>query len=194
MDGGSALNKDTRERERARLEQGIKVELETAFPKIEDAWGYGEAIVRDAKKASSYPESGYFRVHIAGLYHRGLRVVLGRTSIVLGADGVRLGEITGEQASEGGFLVGHVPFSRIVRIDWTGDEYYVEPHIYVLFRKGGACESVFVARRHEDAPGPMSYEELGEYSSSEKRSKQWVRRHGRQVRRANRRDLSGGSE
>src|SRR6185503_8446149 len=111
---------------------------------IDDSVGYGEAIIRDVRRADLYPEvdrdrkgiSPWFRVGLLGLYHRGLQVGLRIEGLCYDepAGGWRYSNYkSGEKPDINAFLVGRIPFERIVTVDWDGDEYYGFPHVYCRF-------------------------------------------------------------
>ena len=78
----------------------------------------------------------WFRVWIKGLYHRGLEVHLRLVGVVM--DPVmrrwRLAA-NGESPTLSASLVGRIPYDAIRSVDWTGDEFYAEPHIYATFNQ-----------------------------------------------------------
>lgn len=127
-----------------RLRRKWREELERNLRWIDDAVGYGEAIIRDVERVDFYPQieekrkgiSPWFKVGLLGLYHRGLQVGLR-------IEGLKYEEIykgwrycdfqKGETEHINAYLVGRIPFERIVSIDWKGDEYNSVPHVYCHF-------------------------------------------------------------
>jgi hypothetical protein len=60
---------------------------------------------------------------------------------------------SGEEKDINAYLVGLIPFERIVSIDWHGDEYYGLPHVYCRFsskRREPYEEIVFCEKRKLD--------------------------------------------
>lgn len=99
----------------------------------------GEAVIRDIKRFDSYPDlTGrkkgtfpWFQVEMKGLYHRSIEVFIGVPKAIRKG---MYGEwnITGirDEYTITGYVVGRVPFDRIVHIDWRGDENNPYPHIF----------------------------------------------------------------
>ena len=88
---------------------------------------YGDAIVRDVRRADAYPghsddEKGispWFRVGLLETYHRGIKVGLRIEGLVQGAGGGwRLSDPESEKPDVNAYVVGLIPFERIVNIDW----------------------------------------------------------------------------
>jgi hypothetical protein len=127
-----------------RARQHWKNEIEGKLHWIDDKVGFGEAIIRDARRFDAYPNvddrkrgiSAWFRVGILGLYHKGLQVGLRiealKYDITYGR--WRLNDFKiGETKDMNAYLVGKIPFERVVSIDWDGDEFYGFPHVYCHF-------------------------------------------------------------
>lgn len=144
------------------LRQKWKAEIQGHLRWIDDVVGYGEAIIRDVRRADLYPQvdaqgkgiSPWFRVGLLGLYHRGLQVGLRIEGLRYDepAGGWRYSDY-GEQPDVNAYVVGRIPFERIVSVDWDGDEYYGFPHVYCRFtskRKEPYEEVVFCERRRLD--------------------------------------------
>jgi hypothetical protein len=109
----------------------------------ESSW-QSEAIIRDVRRVDEYPGidekkkgiSSWFKVGLLGTYHRG---ILAGLRIV----GLKFDELekawrgydreAGEKPDLNAYLVGRIPYERIISIDWDGDEYYGMPHIYCRF-------------------------------------------------------------
>lgn len=146
------------------LRQKWKEEIQNNLRWIDDIVGYGEAIIRDVKRADSYPDvedkgkgiSPWFRTGLLGVYHRGLQVGLRIEGLKWEepAGGWRYCDFkSNEQPDLNAYLVGRIPFERIVSIDWEGDEYYGFPHIYCRFankRKEPYEQIVFCEKRRLD--------------------------------------------
>jgi hypothetical protein len=144
------------------LRQQWKDEIEARLGRPDE---HSEAIIRDVKRADSYPHlsdkekgiSAWFRVGLLGVYHRGIQVGLRIEALVKDpAVGWRLYDSASEQPDLNAYVVGLIPFERIVNIDWGGDEYYYVPHIYCRFtgRKKQPYEQVvFSEKRKLERPG-----------------------------------------
>jgi len=123
-----------------------------------------EAIIRDVKRVDEYPNvddkskgiSPWFRVGLLGTYHRGIMV--GLRIVGLKFDDVEktlrgYDRKCGEEPDLNAYLVGRIPYERIVSIDWDGDEFYGMPHIYCRFSSKGREpyeEIVFCEKRELD--------------------------------------------
>lgn len=120
--------------------QTIKKQLEKRIWKIEKTGVGIIAIIRDLARKDSYPESGYSKVEIKGLYHKGLEVfIYGSKQVVF--DKKKKEWRSARKKEKNTILalrVGRILFDNIIEIDWDGDEYYPYPHIYCNF-KGNDC-------------------------------------------------------
>lgn len=158
-----------------RLRQQWKDEIEARLGKAD---AYSEAIIRDVKRADSYPQlsdkekgiSAWFRVGLLGTYHRGIQVGLRIEGLVKDpAVGWRLYDPASEEADVNAHVVGLIPFERIVNIDWVGDEYYYVPHLYCRFtgpKKQPYEQVVFSEKRKIDRPGASDivyFSEIAKY-------------------------------
>jgi hypothetical protein len=153
--------------------QRLKVEVESRLQWIDKSTRYGEVIIRDVRRVDEYPNvkekskgiSSWFRVTLVGTYHRGIQVGLSFYSLKWCPKEESWHLTRDYKASEmNALLVGRIPYDRIVTIDWSGDEYYSEPHIYCLFtgwRPSPYEELVFCEEYMSDYPQPYSwYKEL----------------------------------
>ncbi len=148
-----------------------KDEIESNLRWIDDTVGFGELIIRDVRRADSYPKlddrkgiSPWFRVGMLGTYHRGLQVGL-RIEALKSVEGRgwRYAYDEGDQPDINAHLVGRIPFERIVSIDWRGDEFYGVPHVYCHFKNNGPYEEVvFCERRRLDHT--QYFSEIAKYS------------------------------
>jgi hypothetical protein len=110
-----------------------------------------EIIVRDIARLNDYPTlddslraiSPWFKVEALGFYHRGLEVVVSLREVVVNGKSARDAK-PDERASASTMIVaGRIPFDAVVTIDWSGDEYYQQPHFYCSFdQKDGPYEAV----------------------------------------------------
>lgn len=158
-----------------RSRQKWKDEIDARLGKPDE---YAEAIVRDVKRADSYPNlpdnengiSAWFRVGLLGTYHRGIQLGLRIEGLVKDpAVGWRLSDPKKEEPDLNAYVVGLVPFERIVNIDWAGDQYYYVPHIYCRFTgpKRQPYEQVVVCEKRKiDRPGETAtfyFSEIAKY-------------------------------
>ena len=166
-----------------KIRQRWKKEIEENLSWIGDVAGYGEVIIRDVKRVDKYPEvdetekgiSPWFRVGLIGIYHRGLQVGLR-------IEGLKFEESvgswrysdykSGEESDLNAYVVGRIPFEKIVEIDWDGDEYYRIPHVYCHFdsKRKKPYEEVVFCERHEGSYRPV-YEEVCKYDEVRRLSK-----------------------
>jgi hypothetical protein len=79
---------------------------------------------------------------------------------------------SGESSDINAYLVGLIPFERIVSMNWEGDEYDNIPHIYCHFtskKKEPYEEIIICERRHLDQH--EYYSEIAKYEQVRKLSK-----------------------
>ena len=133
--------------------QKIKEDIRQHLQLAADA-PWPEAIIRDVARLDDYPQpadtpwgvSPWFKVETKGIYHRGLEVLLKLESVVFSETEARA--TRGDEAGETVGIVGRIPFDSIVSIDWIGDEYYPQPHVYCWFENiDGPYESIEVYRQ-----------------------------------------------
>ena len=140
-----------------------------------------DIIVRDMKRIDRYPEaesakrgiSPWFRVGLAGTYHRG--IYIGHKWGMLTKDGDSW-RFTNYSAGENGdvklMMVSSLPYENIEHVDWDGDEYYSFPHIYCWFnRKRQPYEYTGLYTRGQNPGGLPFYTEFGNLKEIERRSK-----------------------
>ena len=113
-----------------------------------------DVIIHDVKRLDQYPSGGFegkgisawFRAGLMGTYHGGILAGLRWETLTKSPDG--RWRLTDYAADEKGelkvILLGEIPYERIEAVDWDGDEYYGQPHIY--------C--------HFDGPGHQPYQRL----------------------------------
>jgi len=168
--------------------QKIKADVETHLRWIDDSSRYGEAIIRDVKRADEYPNadekskgvSAWYKTSLLGTYHRGIQIGLGIASLKRSPDGT-CWHLTRDYAHRdiNAIIVGRIPYDRIVVIDWEGDEYYSGAHIYCRYSgwRPSACEDIILCEEHiSDYPQPHSwYGEIVSYRDALK----ITRRHER---------------
>ena len=92
--------------------------------------------------------SPWFKVEVKGFYHRGVEVFLSMpNSIKLLASGGWTFCHYDDPGAVIAFPVGRIPFDLIEHVDWEGDEYYPDPHIYCQFKDGEPYETVVFYRK-----------------------------------------------
>lgn len=165
--------------------QKLKAEVEAKLQWIDNSTRYGEAIIRDVKRADDYPNadpgsrgiSAWYRAGFLGTYNRGVQIGLDVCS--LKHVGERSYHLTRDYAGRDlkTILVGRIPYDRIVAIDWDGDEYYGFPHIYCHFHgwRPSPCEELVLCGEHiETYPRPHSwYSEVIPYAEAKKLTKRY---------------------
>jgi hypothetical protein len=166
-----------------RLRQTWQDEIERHMRRVDGRVGDGEAIIRDVKRIHSYPYTGgkrkaispWFKVDLLGTNDRGLQVGLKLVGLKYepGEKAWRFCNYSGgESADLNAYLVGLIPFERIVSINWEGDEYDHTPHIYCSFtskRKAPYEELIICERRHLNQH--EYYSEIAKYEQVRKLSK-----------------------
>jgi hypothetical protein len=128
-----------------RLRQNWKAEFEAKFLERRQK-GLAlaqDVIVRDMRRIDNYPDlkdekrgiSPWFKVGLMATYHRGIQVGLRWTRIIEDEQTKQWRYPDREAGDEGVkvLLMGFIPFENIEAVDWNGDEYYGEPHIYCYF-------------------------------------------------------------
>ncbi|EHH1227697.1 hypothetical protein M2G59_06770 [Vibrio vulnificus] len=141
-------------------------------------------IVRDIDRIESYPEvnedegiSPWFKVELAQLYHKGVQVFLRAGAISLCEDGTyRFRDHSkGEKGDERVFLIGEIPFSNIVTINFDGDEYDYFPHVFCHFSEpsGEPYERLIVCKEIEMGNGHKYYSEISTLESIQKNSEKY---------------------
>jgi hypothetical protein len=72
------------------------------------------------------------------------------------------------QGAEGdinAILIGYVPYENIESVDWDGDRYYSEPHLYCHFdaNRKELYENLAFCVRHKTSDGRTYYSEVAPY-------------------------------
>jgi hypothetical protein len=164
--------------------QKIKAEVESHLHWLNESARYGEAIIRDIKRADEYPNadtkskgvSAWYKTTLLGTYHRGIQIGLGFNSLKRTPDG-KSWYMTRDRSHRdiNAICVGRIPYDRIVVIDWNGDEFYGDAHIYCRYLgwRPAPCEELVFCEEHiEDYPGPHSwYDELVSHAEALKATK-----------------------
>ena len=141
-----------------------------------------DVIIRDAKRVDHYPDtedtkrgiSSWYRCGLMGTYHRGVLLGLSWESLTLDkSDEYRY---TNHKAGETGdikvVLIGYVRYENIADINWDGDEYRRQPHIFCYFdeKKGEPYEKLAFCEQRELRKIPY-YNEISLYEPVRKLSK-----------------------
>lgn len=137
-----------------------------------------EVVVRDMKRIDAYPDvskgrgiSSWFRVGLIDTYERGIMVGLRWEEITEEAEGFRYTDWSKGEHGRKVVLTGYIPYENIESVDWDGDQYYSDPHVYSYFAfKGEPYEKLAFCERHEFNGWPH-YTEVVDYDSVRKRSK-----------------------
>ena len=119
---------------------------------------HGKVVIRDIARLALYPDSpvqgvsSWYRAELVGFYHRGLEIILGTAAGNAAPQVDERGRerwrwVRREELVENrrpAVTVGRIPFEWIEQIDWNGDEYYTDPHIYCRFIGPwwGPCEAI----------------------------------------------------
>ena len=128
-----------------RKRKKLREELETHLIARNKQGLRKELIIRDVDRMDDYPNisehekgiSAWFKVGIKGVSYRGLEVFLSYpVEVVFDEDKNKWRFAKDDQKGELAFPVGKIPYENIVEIDWNGDEYYPQPHIYCRFSIG----------------------------------------------------------
>ena len=155
----------------------MRKEIERNIEPIDKYKTHGRAIIRDINRMDHYPDidnnkkgiSPWFRLEIKGFYHRGVEFFM-RVLSVKYEPNFKAWRIVkdDEEGREKAFLVCQIPFERIVRINWDGDEYYNEPHFYCNFsnKKKEPYEELLLYK--EEGTGEHTYfSAISEYYAAE---------------------------
>ncbi|NOJ14026.1 hypothetical protein [Vibrio splendidus] len=143
-----------------------------------------KVIIRDIDRVESYPEvtedegiSPWFKVELAQLYHRGVQVLLRVGAITLCDDGTYRfrNHSKDEKGDERVFLIGEIPFSNIVTINFDGDEYDCFPHIFCHFSEPTRepYERLIVCKEIEMGNGHKYYSEIETLERMQKNSEKY---------------------
>lgn len=119
-----------------------KAEIEERLWKRQKDGLSDDIIIRDVRRMDDYPDvrpgrgiSPWFKAGLMGTYHRGILVGLQWYGMKQEADGAwrRVDYKKDEKADLNAILIGRVRYENIETIDWDGDHFYSEPHIYCHF-------------------------------------------------------------
>ncbi|HGS5804003.1 TPA: hypothetical protein ACMD0U_000257 [Vibrio parahaemolyticus] len=144
--------------------------------------------IRDIDRVESYPEvmedqgiSPWFKVELAQPYHRGIQVFLRAGAIVSCDDGTyRFRDHSkGEKGDERVFLIGEIPFSNIVTINFDGDEYDYFPHIFCHFSElaGEPYERLIICKEIDMGNGHKYYSEIETLENMQRNSEKYGVKH-----------------
>lgn len=157
-----------------------RVELKTEFQK-KLVWNthlkvFDTAIIRHIDRADNYPNvdnkkgvSPWFRLEVKGFYHKGIEVFIGFSSARVVNENWQFCKSKDKNAATV-FIIGKIPFDLIETVDWSGDEYYAEPHIYLHYnrKRKEPYEQIFIAKKTFLPDGDFYYDEIGTYDQLEK--------------------------
>jgi hypothetical protein len=120
-----------------------------------------DAIVRNEWRMDAYPRdislkwfggpSSWHKAEVIGTYEAGIETCVDFPTVVIDWDKeVARKDPDGEKVC----AVARIPFDLIGEIDWTGDDYYPQPHIYCRYRfRRGPYEKTLSIRRKESWSG-----------------------------------------
>jgi hypothetical protein len=150
-----------------------------------------DCIIRDMKRIDHYPNlaegrgiSSWFRVGLIDTYERGIMVGLQWVGLIKEQDGWRFGEYKTENGNMATLmLTGFIPYENIETVDWIGDQYYSEPHIYCYFDfKGQPYERLgYCEKRNLDEfiyYTEIVGDELVRKHTKKLKGRAWMREHG----------------
>jgi hypothetical protein len=139
----------------------------------------GDILVRDIKRMDHYPDvrkgrgiSAWFRGGLIYTYEKGIMVGLGWEGLKFTADDQLRFCNRDEESDITLMRTGYIPYECIERVDWDGDHYYSEPHIFCYFdqhRKQPYERVSFCERR--GAANWEYWKEISDYYSVRKTSK-----------------------
>ena len=160
--------------------QKWKAEIEPAIWKRRKE-GLGlDVIVHDVRRQDEYPDtndkkgtSSWFKVGLMGTYHRGILAGLEWTGLTLDGDKWhRTDHQAGEKKDLTAILIGYIKYENIEAIDWDGDEYYSNPHLFCHFveRRREPYEKLAYCEKR-DLDDIVYYSELADYQDVKKNTK-----------------------
>jgi len=111
---------------------------------IHEEKGYGlDAIMRDMRRIDEYPGadgkskkiSSWFRFGLVGTYERGFLALLFIGTLVEDPKSGkwRYADWKNREEGEKFFRIGYVPYEFVESVDWNGDIYYNNPHVFCYF-------------------------------------------------------------
>lgn len=168
--------------EKIEKRQQLKVEIEQRLWQRRQKKLGMDVVIRDVKRVDEYPDikcgkgiSAWYKSGLMGTYHRG--ILLGLSWEMLTSEGENKWRYTNHNAGETGelkvILIGYVPYENIEAINWNGDEFYGEPHLYCHFdaKRGEPYEKLAFCEEKE-LNGIPSYTEVCFYEPVRRLSKQ----------------------
>ncbi|EJG0990046.1 hypothetical protein C4G66_RS24495 [Vibrio parahaemolyticus] len=167
-----------------RHSEDLRKQLSGYIQRINNEGLRRKAIIRDIDRVESYPEvdesegiSPWFSVELAQLYHRGVQVLLRVGAVMLCDDGTyRFRDNSrDEKGDERVFLIGEIPFTNIVSINFDGDEYDYFPHVFCHFSEsnGEPYERLIVCKEIEMGNGHKYYSEIETLENMQKNSEKY---------------------
>ena len=119
-----------------------KKEIEEKLPPSRRDERARDVIVHDVKRLDQYPGglegtglSPWFKAGLMGTYYRGVLLGLQWHGLTQGDDGKwhRTNFAGGEEPDITAVLMGKVRYENIEAIDWDGDQFYNNAHVYLHF-------------------------------------------------------------
>lgn len=83
-------------------------------------------------------------------------------------DGYRFRDyVNGEEGDIKAWMVGEIPYEPIESVNWSGDEYYGQPHIYCHFEhnQNEPYEGIIFCEKRELEPGMHYFSEIVNFKS-----------------------------
>ena len=152
-------------------EQKIKKQFEALIKYNRKNYLREEIIVRDMYRVKEYPDiieregdvcSSWFKVGFAGLYHGGIKLVLG--GFVECLVKTKMGYIKTKNSTDENcirvHLISEILFEDIVSLDKEGDEIYSFPHVFCYFNKDGCPHNRLYYAEQFELNGHYHYSEI----------------------------------
>lgn len=123
----------------------LKSEFEEKLASLDELGSRCDAIVLNERDKSAYLKpvvshrgigpSNWFKVEVRGLYQNGVEVILDTVGLRINHASGEWSFAQGEKTDDHyfGLKVGRIPFSGIITLDWSGDEYHPFLHMYCRF-------------------------------------------------------------
>jgi hypothetical protein len=141
-----------------------------------------DCIIRDMRRIDGYPDdfkprrgiSPWFKAGLMSTYHNGIEVGLQWYMLTKDKNGWRR---TDHSAGENGdvktILIGYIPCDNIFSVDWNGDNFYGEPHIFCYFdaHRGQPYASLAYCTEEQNSTGPKFYMKVADAEEVRKNSK-----------------------
>lgn len=168
--------------EKVKKRDQLRLVFEDAFSKIQAKKLTSDAIIHDVDRVNDYPNtseeeqgiSSWFKVGLFETYHRGVKVGLRVGTLIETEKGLRFVDHKNkEKGNVKAWLVGEIPFESIESINWDGDEYYNQPHLFCHFEHNSKpYERLIFCQERELGHGMTYFSEIAEFKEVQKLSKE----------------------